>query len=647
MHSPKCLRCGTASDTTRSGGLCLTCRSESDATTPVRPFISTLTLNPQLEGTRFPVSGLAPEVLPSGGYRYEELLGEGGMGVVWRAVQVSTERTVAVKKIQPDCYTPSGLRRFVAEARALAVVEHENVVRLYDFVPDPADPFLVMEFVPGPPLSKRIKEGGPLPPSRAAEVISAAARGVQAVHDAGVIHRDLKPANLLLTPDGTIKVVDFGLGKQLDSTEGVTRHGVLIGGTPGFMAPEQVDDRLGETGRPADVWGLGACLYAALTGRAPFPSEKSSTHRVLCDPVIPPRDKNQRIPPELDAIVVKCLAKNPADRYPSAAELADDLDRFRRGESTVARPQPWVMKTLRKLRSPRTGLIIGWAVAILALTVGVGASLLARRPPVDPEAELQRKFLNHEEVTLVPKVGPPVHHKWILGRSDITDSPGEDGAAYLSPSPGKNAVELFRPPGDSYRVSVDLQHREALDETSYLSQVGLILFHERFADHTSHVDRVMTVVYADYDAAKWNSKPSVPGQVDVDWRYLIHQGNTQGPATGTWPQRRGDLKFAIGPRLPGKWRRLIAEVSPEGLRLLWVSDADDPDAEPVQVGWYAAADLNKNCRRHAEQETRVAHVNPTPTWNPVGGIGLWAERSGLAFRSVTVRANPLPTQTRP
>lgn len=646
MYSPKCLRCGTASDTTQSGGLCLTCRSESDATTPVRPFVSTLTLDPRLEGTRFPVNGLAPEVLPSGGYRFEELLGEGGMGVVWRAVQVSTERTVAVKKIQPDCYTPSGLRRFVAEARALAAVEHENVVRLYDFVPDPADPFLVMEFVPGQPLSRRIKEGGPLPPDRAAEVISAAARGVQAVHDAGVIHRDLKPANLLLTPDGTIKVVDFGLGKQLDSTEGVTRRGVLIGGTPGFMAPEQVDDRLGETGRPADVWGLGACLYASLTGRAPFPSEKSNTHRVLCDPVIPPRDKDHRIPPELDAIVVKCLAKNPADRYPSAAELADDLDRFRRGESTVARPQPWVVKALRKLRSARGWLVLGWVVAVLTLMVGVGAFLLARQPADDPDtqlAELQQRFLNGEELTLVPKAGPPVRHKWILGRATITDSPGEDGAAYLCPS-DFNVVELFRPPSNSYRVSFDLQHREAPNMDSNGNEVGVALFHERFGDRASYVDRVMVVSFTDYDVALWKNQPPAPGLVKVDWRYLFPLGNMQGTPIGNFAQKsddyRTDFKFAVGPQLPGKWRRLIAEVSSEGLRLFWVANTDDVDAVPVQIGWFPAAELNEYCRLHAEKELRAANMKPTPAWNPSGGFGLWTHQSGLAFRSVTVRATP-------
>jgi len=281
-------------------------------------------------------------------------------------------------------------------------------------------------------------------------------------------------------------------------------------------------------------------------------------------------------------------------------------------------------------------------VAALALLVGVGAFVFARRPPDDPDvklAELQQRFRDREELTLVPKAGLPVRHKWILGRADITDSPGEDGAAYLCPS-GLNAVELFRPPGGSYRVSFDLQHREALDMTSYHSRVGVILFHERFGEGKSYVDRVMIVSFTDYDVAALNNQPSAPGQVDVDWRYLIPQGNLQEPGTGNVSQRTGDLKFPVGPRLPGKWRRLIAEVSPAGLRLLWVADADDPDAQPVQVGWYTAADLNDKCHRHAEIERRATLMNPTPAWNPAGGFGLWAERSGVAFRSVIVRATP-------
>jgi hypothetical protein len=641
MHSPKCLRCGTAADTVQLGGFCDTCLSESDAT-PVRPLVGTNFRDPNSPDTRTPFPDhAAAAVLPAGGYRYVEPVGEGGMGVVWRAERVATGQTVAVKRLHPDCYTPGGLRRFVAEAQALAAVDHANVVRLFDFLPDPADPRLVMEFVPGRPMSAWLKEHGPLAPDRAAEVIAEAARGVQAAHDAGVVHRDLKPGNLLLSPDGRVKVVDFGLVKRVDTPAGLTRTGQLAGGTPGFMAPEQIDERFGPVGPAADVWGLGACLYSALTGHAPFPGGTSHTHRVLCEPVAPLRTKGPRIPPVLEAIVLKCLEKEPAKRYPSAGELAADLDRFRRGEPTVARPLSWGGRAWRRVRTAPRGTVLAWAVAVAAVVVGGSAAIVPKALKDTPEkahARHLRQFADGHEVTLVPKTGLPGWSEWAIGRAELADSPGRDGAAYITPSDEFNVLKLFDPPGDTYRVSADLQHHSAVDATDPHTKVGLVLFHQRFTDGSVTVDRMMSVTFADYDRLGLLEKGSAPGVVNVESWFVFLDGNQEPPRTRHYGLTMPAHQFPTRVELPGKWRRLVAEVSPAGLRLSWGTDADAPDAELVPFAEYTATQLNEHWATHRRIEKRPLPETLQPVWQPTGGVGLLTHRSGLAFRSVTVRS---------
>jgi serine/threonine-protein kinase len=535
------------------------------------------------------------------------------------------------------------LRRFVAEARALAAVDHPNVVRLFDFLPDPADPRLVMEFVPGEAMSSWLKDHGLLTPDRAAEVLAAAARGVQAAHDAGVIHRDLKPGNLLLTPDGRVKVADFGLGKRLDEADGLTRTGQLAGGTPGFMSPEQIDERFGPVGPAADVWGLGACLYAALTGRAPFPGGKSHTHYVLCEPVAPLRVKDHRIPPALEAVVLKCLEKEPSGRYLSVGEVADDLDRFRRGEPTIARPQSWAGRTWRRVRTTPRGTLFAWAVAVAAMVVGISAAIVPKSLKDDtPEKVRDRQrqqFTDRQEVTLVPKAGRPAWSEWMIERAELADSPGRDGAAYITPTDAFNVLKLFDPPGDTYRVSADLQHHSAVDATDPHTKVGLVLFHQRFTDGRVTADRFLSVTFADYDRLGLLEKGATPGVVNVESWFVFLDGNQDPPRTRHYGLTMPAHTFPTRVELPGKWRRLVAEVSPAGLRLSWGTDADAPDAELIPFAEYTAAELNEHWATHRRVERRPLPDTLQPGWQPSGGVGLLTYRSGLAFRSVTVRSS--------
>lgn len=646
MNQPLCSRCGTHSETRAPSGLCETCLSESDATILARTSAAELARVRTADDTQTPPPACGFGLLPHAGYRYEARLGGGGMGVVFRTVQLATDRTVAVKKLLPHGHTRGGMGRFVAEAKAIAAVDHDNVVRVFDFVPDPTDPLLVMEFVPGRPLSEIIRDDGPLAPLRAAEVIAAAARGVQAAHDAGVIHRDLKPGNLLVTPDGRVKVSDFGLGKRVDTPDGVTEPGHVVGGTPGYVAPEQVDGRYGEPGTPADVWGLGACLYAAVTGKPPFHGGKGTANRVVDEPLVPPRRKNRHVPPVLEAVILACLEKDPAKRYPSAAALADDLERFGRGESTVARPLPWVVRAWRQVRTTPRAVVIAWLVALVGpLAVGVAVAAVPKLTAESPEqthARWKKEYAAGETVTAVPRTGLPVWRRWIFEQGELTESPDGGRAAFLPVNGEFSALTVYDTPGGSYTASLDLKHQLTVDAENPETKVGAVLFHERFADDRVTVDRFLVVSFTDYDVDWWRGQADGVQPVNVVTWYAVHDAALGETFTRSHSLRMNAHRIDAGRQVSNKWRRVVAEVTPAGVRLLWAADADAADPELVPFASFTAAELNAHWKRHREiiAEKHPLPVALPPAWNPAGGVGVWAYKSGLAFRSVTVRPTP-------
>jgi hypothetical protein len=281
--------------------------------------------------------------LPSGGPGGYELLGElgrGGMGVVYKARQVSLNRVVALKMIRHAAgASPEELARFRTEAEAVGRLQHPNIVQVFDVGELEGMPFFSMEFVPGGSLAAQLRDRV-YPIRTAAETTATLARAVHAAHEAGIVHRDLKPANVLLTADNTPKVTDFGLARRLDA-EGLTQSGAIMG-TPGYMAPEQADGRSRHAGPSADVYSLGAILYELLTGRPPFKGETpvDTILQVIEQAPVPPSKLRPNVPPPLEAICLRCLEKRPEKRYASAAELADDLERCLEGRPTVAQPPP-------------------------------------------------------------------------------------------------------------------------------------------------------------------------------------------------------------------------------------------------------------------------------------------------------------------
>ena len=314
----------------------------------------------------------APAVGPVPGYELLETLGTGGMGVVWKARQKNLPRLVALKRLRPAGPLSEDLRvRFRREAEAVARLQHPNIVQIYEVGEQDGESFLVLEYVACGSLAQKLADG-PLPPGPAAALVETLARAIHFAHEQGIIHRDLKPANVLLMPDGTPKVTDFGLAKLLGASESsATQTGAILG-TPSYMAPEQARGEA-TVGIAADVYALGAILYETLTGRPPFrgPSALETLAQVRDNDPVPPRTLQPKVPRDLQTICLKCLQKEPRRRYASAAELADDLRRFANGEAIRARPVGR-LERLRKWvrRKPSLALLLGLLSLAIAGAIG-------------------------------------------------------------------------------------------------------------------------------------------------------------------------------------------------------------------------------------------------------------------------------------
>ena len=308
-------------------------------------------------------------------YEILGVLGEGGMGIVYKARDLRLDRFVALKMIRWGGSTrPEDLARFEAEAKAVAAIEHPNIVRIFEIGEYGGTPYCSLEFLAGGSLAER-QGGKPLPAREAARVTELLARAMTAVHRAGIIHRDLKPANVLYAADDTPKITDFGLVKRFEDESGRTRTGSILG-TASYMAPEQARGEPNRIGPAADQYSLGAVLYELLTGRPPFRgvSVLDTLDQVRNNEPVPPSRLQPKLPRDLETICLKCLEKDPARRYPQVSALAEDLHRFASGEPIVARPVSaperlgrWCLRN--KVVAALTGVTLALLLTIVAGTV--------------------------------------------------------------------------------------------------------------------------------------------------------------------------------------------------------------------------------------------------------------------------------------
>ena len=264
-------------------------------------------------------------------YRVIEKIGSGGMADVFKAVDDVLGRTVAVKVLHPRYASdPTFVARFRQEAQAAANLSHPNIVNMYDWGRDGETYYIVMEYVKGTDLKSLVAQQGPLDPRKAAEYAAQVCGALAVAHGYDIIHRDIKPHNIVLAPDGTVKVMDFGIARAGNTT--MTQTGSVLG-TAQYISPEQAQGK--QLSPASDLYSLGVTLYEMVTGRPPFDADTpvATALQQVNDEPIPPRQVRASIPPALEAVILRAMRKNPAERYASATEMRDDLRRVVNGDA--------------------------------------------------------------------------------------------------------------------------------------------------------------------------------------------------------------------------------------------------------------------------------------------------------------------------
>lgn len=426
----KCLTCGSPLDEKQGGTLCPACM--------MRSF-----LKPEAaaESVRREALDLPRRF---GDYELLEEIGRGGMGVVFRARQLTLDRTVAVKLLLTGGYSSElTLHRFRTEAEAAAGLRHPNIVAIHDFGEVEGEPYYAMDLVEGRNLAT-LCDWRPLAPRRAAEMLRQLAEAAHHAHQRGVLHRDLKPSNVIIDESDRPLIADFGLAKLLDVPAGVTLTSQALG-SPGYMAPEQARGRAAEIGPATDVYGLGALFFHLLTGRAPYNAATPvQTMKLVLESDPPaPRLLNPALPPELETICLKCLEREPGRRYAAASEVGDDVDRYLAGRPIRARP-PSVAYRFRKYAQRHW---IGMAAAagiVLALTVGLILALAGYRSAVEQQREADAARGRSQEV--VSSILEDLHPQLLeTGRREAVITSAKAAVDYFEKLPARlHDVESMR-----------------------------------------------------------------------------------------------------------------------------------------------------------------------------------------------------------
>jgi tetratricopeptide (TPR) repeat protein len=327
-----------------------------------------------------------------GGYELLGELGHGGMGTVYRARQKGLNRIVALKRIITGPWaTEAELQRFRQEAEAAALLDHPNIVPIYEVGEYQGHRYFTMKLIEGGSLAEHLARYRD-DPQAAARLLVAVAQAVHHAHQRGLLHRDLKPSNILLDTQGRPHVTDFGLARWIGTGGELTLSGAIIGSPP-YMAPEQATGRKGSITTATDIYGLGALLYAVLTGRPPFRGDTmlETLDRVRDQAPVPPSALNPRVDRNLGTICLKCLEKSPERRYGSAEDLAGDLERWLRGEPIAARAAGWAEHTSRWCR--RNPFVAALIATVGVLLVGTVAALTAGLVVVSREKASTRAAL--------------------------------------------------------------------------------------------------------------------------------------------------------------------------------------------------------------------------------------------------------------
>ncbi len=566
-----------------------------------------------------------------GTYELIEMLGEGGMGLVFRARDLNLGREVALKMLRTGPFAdPVEVQRFYNEARSAARLDHANIVPIYDVDQEQGQHFYTMRLVPGGSLSK-LRERYRADARATVAVVEKVARAVHFAHQNGILHRDLKPGNILIDEQGEPHVADFGLAKVLGGGIDLTEPGVQLG-TPVYMAPEQAAGKT-EVTPASDIWSLGVILYELLTGSRPFDgkSRDEVMSRVQTEEPEPPSRLEPRLGRDLQTICLKCLRKNPAQRYHSAEELADDLRRWLQGEPILARPAGWGERLWRKVKKHR---IVAAGLLFAAL---VTAAVVVYDRYTDPDRVAKvylKRLARGEAVTLVGDTGMPLWYRWATRDRGTVRLLDKHEPVLQVETGSLGLLELLpKPPGPYYRVSAELQHNSGSSTGGQMGKVGLYFFHESFDTPNGKLHHFCYLRFSESERERWGGKNPPRSRAGVDLcRY--HERNVGTNAHGTFGlevQAFFEPPLPFPPK-PAKWRTLMLEVRPGGVWAFW-----DGNPLPSFVGDHHAQEFTASFHR----DTALAGEEP-PDFRLEGALGVYAYGAGVAVRRVVVE--PIPAQ---
>ncbi len=413
-----------------------------------------------------------------GKYQIVDMIGRGGMGLVYRAVNPDLKGTVALKVIRTgDHASSSEVRRFALECAALVRFRHPNIVAVYDAGEHQGQPFLVMEYLGGGSLTRHLARFQSDLRSAVA-LIQKVALAVGVLHASGVLHRDLKPSNVLLDEAGEPRVGDFGLVKLLDSADELTQTGQHVG-TPPYMAPEQTEYATTNVSPQTDVWALGVILYELVLGRRPFiASNRAALWKQIAtiDPENP-RKIRPDLNRDLEAVMLRCLQKSPPRRFATAGELADELSRWLNGTATQTRPDGPLRRLAvgirrRPIRTAALAILV-LMIPLLPLLIALSRSPRDRSESLpDPLEAIQQRIGQGQEVPLVPTKGRLAWSQWFVSKT-AKDTVSADGYFTVEAFEEGTMLELARElPVSAYTLRARVRHNKVTRQGTVGIYVG-------------------------------------------------------------------------------------------------------------------------------------------------------------------------------
>ena len=556
--------------------------------------------------------GVDPAPAALGRYEIVDEIAHGGMGVVYRARDSVLGRVVALKVIRGGALAHKcDVERFLREAQAVAQLKHVNIIRIYDFGYSQGQPFFTMDLAENGSLLQRLPRLVADPRATAA-LVSNVARAVQYIHERGIVHRDLKPGNILLDQQDQPLVSDFGLAKAPEADGDLTGSGLAVG-TPAYMAPEQAAGRNQHIGPTTDIWALGVILFELLTGARPFigPEREDVTRAILDSEPRRPRSLQPRLARDLETIILKCLEKDPGCRYAAAADLADDLDRWQRGEPIQARPRSRLVRLGRWLKRRPALLAAGLCLLVLATIL----------PPslryFDPERHgkaLNARLQRGEKVELIGTENAPLAQRWRLPGSV---GPPTKEECFTIQSGLVGLLELLPGPlPERYRFQAEVRH-----EFAYLTEeVGIYVGYSSSRPDKNEIHSLVLFSFADMGpkGPLWKINTKIRARLSLAMlsEPHLHENITHMALVA--------LK-SFAPPPPPDWRRLSVEVEPAEMRFFW---------EGLLVGRLKQAQREEFAQR-LHKDAQVAG-EMRHRFSPDGPLGLYVSKGGAAFRNVFV-----------